>query len=74
MRLERPTWAVNNLHSLHKLMQGVFFMCRQNLLYGGCLLAFGLGMLIGTWLTSGIVCHFFGFGMILLGFCVIRRC
>ena len=48
-------------------------MCRQTLLYGGCLLAFGLGVLVGTWLTSGLVCHLFGCGMILLGFLLIRR-
>lgn len=48
-------------------------MCRQNQLYGGCLLAFGLGVLIGTWLTSGLLCHLIGFGLIVLGFCIIRR-
>lgn len=48
-------------------------MCRQNLLYGGCLLAFGLGVLIGTWLKSGLVCHLFGIGLIFLGFCVLRK-
>ena len=48
-------------------------MCRQNVLYGGCLLAFGVGILIGTWLTSGLVCHLFGIGLIILGFWVLRK-
>ena len=48
-------------------------MCRQNLLYGGCVVAFGLGVLIGTWLESGLLCHLLGLGLIALGFCVIRR-
>ena len=48
-------------------------MCRQNQMYGGCLLAFGVGILIGTWLTSGFLCHFLGFGLIVLGFGVLRK-
>jgi len=48
-------------------------MCRQNVLYGSCLLAFGLGILIGTWLSSGLMCHLFGIGLIALGFLVLRR-
>lgn len=48
-------------------------MCRQNSLYGGCLLAFGLGVLVGTWLKSGLVCHLFGITLIVLGFFVIRK-
>ena len=48
-------------------------MCRQNHLCGCCLLALGFGILVGTWLKSGLVCHLFGFGLILLGFCALRR-
>lgn len=48
-------------------------MCRQNVLYGSCVLAFGIGVLIGTWLESGLVCHFIGFGLIGLGYCLLRR-
>ncbi|MBR2421692.1 MAG: hypothetical protein IKB09_05005 [Oscillospiraceae bacterium] len=48
-------------------------MCRQNLLCGGCLLAFGLGVLVGKWLESGLLCHLIGFGLIALGFCILRR-
>ena len=48
-------------------------MYRQNLLYGGCLLAFGLGILMGTWLKSGLICYLFAIGMIVLGFCILRR-
>ena len=38
-----------------------------------CGMAFGLGVLIGTWLKTGLVCHLFGVGLIVLGVCVIRR-
>ena len=48
-------------------------MCRQNLLWGAAVLAFGLGILIGTWLESGFFCHLVGFAMIALGVGVIRR-
>ena len=48
-------------------------MCRQNVLYGCCVLAFGLGVLIGTWLESGLVCHLIGFTLIGLGGCLLRR-
>ena len=48
-------------------------MCRQNLLYGGCLLAFGLGVLLGAWMKSGFVCNLIGLGLIGLGVCVLRR-
>lgn len=48
-------------------------MCRQNLLWGAAVCAFGLGILIGTWLESGFFCHLAGFGLLLLGFGVMRR-
>ena len=48
-------------------------MCRQSLLCGGCVLCFGLGILIGTWLKSGLVCHLLGIGLIVLGFVLLRR-
>lgn len=54
-------------------MQGVFFMCRQNLLWGGTVLAFGLGVLVGSWMKSGFACHLLGIGLIGLGFCMMRR-
>lgn len=48
-------------------------MCRQNLLYGSCLLAFGIGVLTGTWFSSGLVGHLLGFGVIALGIVVLRK-
>ena len=48
-------------------------MCRQNHLYGGCLLSFGLGLLVGTWITSGLVCHLFGVAVIVLGLGILRK-
>ena len=48
-------------------------MCRQNLLWGCALLAFGLGFLIGVWVEGGFLAHCFGLGMILLGFGFLRK-
>ena len=48
-------------------------MCRQNQLWGCTLLAFGIGVLIGTWMQSGFVCHLLGIGLILLGLGFVRR-
>jgi len=48
-------------------------MRRQNLLWGGTVLAFGLGVLVGTWLKSGFVCHLVGIGLIFLGLSLMRK-
>ena len=48
-------------------------MCRQNHLYGGCVLAFGLGVLLGGWMKTGFVCNLLGLGLIALGFCILRK-
>lgn len=46
-------------------------MCRRNQLWGFMLTAFGVGVLVGTWLESGLFCHLFG---LLLIFCGIGIC
>lgn len=48
-------------------------MCRHNQLYGCMLLAFGFGILLGTWLKDGFWCHCLGIGLMLLGLAVCRR-
>lgn len=48
-------------------------MCRQNQMWGATVLAFGLGVLVGTWLESGFFCHVVGFSLILLGLAVVRK-
>lgn len=48
-------------------------MCRQNHLWGCVLMAFGLGVLIGTWLDGGFFCNCFGFVTIIVGCGVIRK-
>lgn len=48
-------------------------MCRQNQLLGCALMAFGLGVLIGLWLEGGFFCSCIGFGLLIFGFCVLRR-
>ena len=48
-------------------------MCRQNHLLGCVLMAFGVGILIGMLMDRGFICGCIGFGMIVLGFFVVRR-
>ena len=48
-------------------------MCRQNLLWGLALLTFGVGVLVGLWLKEGFFAHCFGFGLMITGWCILRR-
>lgn len=48
-------------------------MCRQNQLFGCALMAFGFGVLLGMCLESGFLCGCLGFGLVIFGFCVLRR-
>ena len=48
-------------------------MCRYNQLWGCVMMAFGLGILIGTWLEGGFLCHCFGFGVIVVGVGVMKK-
>jgi len=47
-------------------------MCRQNMLWGCCGIAFGLGLLIGHCFESGLLSIAIGVGMILVGLSVLR--
>ncbi len=48
-------------------------MCRHNQLWGCALIAFGLGLLVGTWLESGLFCHLLGFFVLFSGVAVCRK-
>ena len=48
-------------------------MCRRNQLWGYALLAFGVGVLVGTWLDSGLFCHLFGLLAIFCGWGICRK-
>ena len=48
-------------------------MCRRNQMMGACALSFGLGMLIGNCLASGLLCNICGVVLILVGFCTLRN-
>lgn len=48
-------------------------MCRRNHLLGCCSCAFGLGILVGSGLESGLICLCFGIGLLLAGISLIRR-
>ena len=56
-----------------EFVQGVPYMCRRNQLLGCVFLAFGLGLLTGNWLESGVFCHLFGFLAVFWGVAVCRR-
>lgn len=48
-------------------------MCRQNQLWGLTLIAFGVGVLVGTWIAGAFFAHCMGIGLIFVGVCVVRR-
>ena len=47
-------------------------MCRRNQLWGCILIAFGIGVLVGTWLESGVFCFLFGLLALFSGVAVCR--
>jgi hypothetical protein len=56
-------------HPLHRIVQGVFFMCRQQQLYGWMAVAFGVGILAGNAIDSGFWAFMVGGGAIVVGLC-----
>ncbi len=48
-------------------------MCRHNQLWGAVLIAFGIGVMVGTCLEGGFWCTCFAVGMAVIGFGVMRR-
>ncbi len=48
-------------------------MCRHNQLWGCCLLSFGVGLLVGAWLESSVLCVLLGIGLVFGGLCVAKR-
>lgn len=48
-------------------------MCRRNHLLGCCVLAFGLGVLVGLSLESGFFCFCGAIGLIIFGMCLLRQ-
>lgn len=48
-------------------------MCRKNQLYGFTLIAFGVGLMIGNWLESGIFCFLLGLGGVFLGLWMLGK-
>jgi len=73
MRSEKHILAVNILTPSAYNRAGGVFMCRQNQLWGFMQLAFGVGVLVGLWIDGGFVSHCFGIGMIIFGFCFLRK-
>ncbi len=60
-------------YPLHKVLQGVFFMCRHHQLWAMTLMAFGAGVLVGTWVEGGFFCHFIGIIALISGYCLLRK-
>lgn len=48
-------------------------MCRRNQLFGGCLIAFGLGILIGLCLESGFICGCIGISGVTAGLFLLQQ-
>lgn len=48
-------------------------MCRRDQLFGFCAAAFGLGLLFGHCFESGLLSVCIGIGLIVAGFCMIKR-
>jgi len=37
------------------------------------LMAFGAGVLVGTWITGAFFCHFLGIVLLICGYCIFRK-
>lgn len=61
------------MHPLHRLMQGVFCVCRRNQLAGGCLICFGFGMLLASCIESVFFCCCMGVILAGGGFLVLVK-
>ena len=48
-------------------------MCRHNQAIGCALMSFGLGVLIGSLLTSGFFSFVIGIGSLILGFLLLQK-
>lgn len=48
-------------------------MCRHNQLWGFATIAFGFGILIGTWIESGFLTGCLGLGLVLVGCACLRK-
>lgn len=48
-------------------------MCRKKYLHGCCLICFGLGLLIGHWVSSWVLCGCGGLCLVVIGFSVTRK-
>lgn len=60
-------------HPLHRVLQGVFVMCRQNQLLGIVLMAFGLGLLFGLWIEAGFIAYCICGGLVFLGCVSLKK-
>lgn len=48
-------------------------MLRRNQLLGIAALAFGVGLLLGIWIEGGFLAHCFGFGVVIVGCCLLKK-
>ena len=42
-------------------------MCRRQWIWGYALIAFGIGVLVGTWMNGGFWPHCLGFALVIFG-------
>ncbi len=48
-------------------------MYRHHQLWGMTLVAFGVGILVGTWISAAFFCHFIGIIALISGYCILRK-
>ncbi len=48
-------------------------MCRYKQLWGFASAAFGIGILVGSWLEGGFLCICFGIGLIIAGAALVKK-
>lgn len=60
-------------HPLHRIVQGVFCLCRRNQLLGIAALAFGAGLLICCWFDSEFVRTCVGVALIAAGIFILQK-
>ncbi len=47
-------------------------MCRKSMLWGCVLAAFGIGLLIGSWVEGGFLFHCLAFAAVFIGIGMLR--
>ncbi len=58
--------------SPHRLLAGVFSMCRKKTMQGCCCSCFGIGLIVGYALESWLLCSAGGLALIFFGLLLMK--